>query len=200
MVILAFSSFEIGQPSLAFLAASLNLAWSAPGIFTFTCRCDEVTAKPVSSFSSVTVAVVSMDCAVIPALPSWAERAMLKQPAWAAAINSSGLVPGCDSKRVAKEYGVFLRTPLGELRAPLPSFSPPLQCALAFLCMNACSSKSRCRNCIWPAAVALGPAALAGHGCFWGSLCTIVGRYSAGRSHVSAIHRESTPRDLLCSF
>src|SRR5581483_1025200 len=133
MVILALNSLEIGQPSLAFLAACSNLALSAPGIFTLTCRCDEVTAKPESSFSSVTVAVVSMDWAVIPALPSLAERAMLKQPAWAAAINSSGFVPGCDSKRVAKEYGVSLRTPLGELSVPLPSFNPPFQCALAFL-------------------------------------------------------------------
>src|SRR5262249_25242645 len=135
MVILALSSLEMGQPSLAFLAASSNLALSAPGILTFTCRWDEVTAKPESSFSRVTVAVVSIDWAVMPAFPSWAESAMLKHPAWAAAINSSGLVPGCDSKRVAKEYGVFLRTPLGELREPLPSFNPPLQCALAFLSM-----------------------------------------------------------------
>src|SRR5438270_4231093 len=155
MVILALSSLEIGQPSLAFLAACSNLALSAPGILTRTCRWDEVTANPDSSFSKVTVAVVSMDCAVIPALPSWPESAMLKHPAWAAAINSSGLVPGCDSKRVAKEYGVFFKTPLGEVIVPLPSFSPPLQCALAFLCMIACSSKSRCRNCIWDAPVVL---------------------------------------------
>src|SRR5580698_8333755 len=131
MVIFALSTLEMGQPVSAFLAASSNLALSAPGIFTLTCRWDEVMAKPESSFSRVTVAVVSMDSAVIPALPSWAERAMVKHPAWAAAINSSGLVPGWDSKRVANEYGVFLRTPLGEVSEPLPSFSPPLQCALA---------------------------------------------------------------------
>src|SRR5262249_20168184 len=89
------------------------------------------------SFSRVTVAVVSMDCAVIPALPSWAERAMLKHPAWAAATSSSGLVPGCDSNRVANEYGVFFGTPLGEVRVPLPSLRPPLQCALALRSMFA---------------------------------------------------------------
>src|SRR6478735_10754537 len=149
MVIFALSSFEIGHPSLAFLAASSNLALSAPGIFTFTCRWDEVTAKPESSFSSVTVAVVSIDCAVIPALPSWAERAMLKQPAWAAAISSSGFVPGCDSKRVAKEYGVLLSTPLGEVSVPLPSFNPPLQCALALRCMSYFAPQMRYKNCIW---------------------------------------------------
>src|SRR6267154_6683563 len=136
MVIFALSSLEMGQPSLAFLAASSNLALSAPGMLTFTCRWDEVTAKPEPTFSSVTVAVVSMDCAVNPALPSWPERAMVKQPAWAAAISSSGLVPGCDSKRVAKEYGVLFRTPLGEVSVPLPSFNPPVQCALAFRCMG----------------------------------------------------------------
>src|SRR5262245_53614305 len=135
MVILAFSSLEIGQPSFAFLAACSNLALSPPGIFTRTCKCTEVIAKPDSSFSRVTAAVVSMDCAVIPALPSWAERAMLKHPAWAAATSSSGLVPGCDSNRVAKEYGVFSKTPLGEVSVPFPSLSPPLQCALALRCM-----------------------------------------------------------------
>jgi hypothetical protein len=61
---------------------------------------------------------------------------MLKQPAWAAAISSSGFVPGCDSKRVAKEYGVLFKTPLGEVSVPLPSFRPPLQCALALRCRS----------------------------------------------------------------
>src|SRR4029077_8179927 len=149
MVILALSSLEIGQPSLAFLAACSNLVLSAPGILTFTCRWDEVTAKPDSSFSRVTVAVVSMDCAVIPALPSWAESAMLKHPAWAAAISSSGLVPGWDSKRVAKEYGVLLRTPRGEVSVLLPSFSPPLQCALAFRCMSYFCSSNRDRRIVY---------------------------------------------------
>src|SRR6202020_2252197 len=143
MVIFALSSLEIGQPSLAFLAASSNLALSAPGILTLTCRWDEVTAKPDSSFSRVTVAVVSIDCAVNPALPSWAESAMLKHPAWASAISSSCLVPGCDSKRVAKEYGVSFRTPLGEVNEPLPSFRPPLQCALAFRCMSLFAPQNR---------------------------------------------------------
>src|ERR1700749_4792500 len=136
MVIFALNNLEMGQPFSAFLAASSNFALSAPGILALTCRWDEVTAKPDSSFSSVTVAVVSMDSAVMPALPSWAESAMVKHPACAAATNSSGFVPGCDSKRVAKEYGVFFRTPLGEVSEPLPSFRPPLQCALAFRCMN----------------------------------------------------------------
>jgi hypothetical protein len=36
---------------------------------------------------------------------------MVKHPAWAAAINSSGLVPFSFSKRVLKEYGVSASTP-----------------------------------------------------------------------------------------
>src|SRR5262249_28510136 len=91
--------------------------------------------KPVSSFSRVTVAVVSIACAVMPAVPSWFERAMVKHPACAAASSSSGLVPGCDSNLVANEYGVSFRIPLGEVSEPLPSLRPPDQCALAFLCM-----------------------------------------------------------------
>ena len=38
---------------------------------------------------------------------------MVKQPACAAAINSSGLVPWALSNRVENEYGVFERTALG---------------------------------------------------------------------------------------
>ena len=41
-------------------------------------------------------------------IPAWArpcDRAIEKQPAWAAAISSSGLVPWPDSKREANEYG-----------------------------------------------------------------------------------------------
>ena len=61
-----------------------------------------VTVGPVSSISSVTPAVVRMLSGVRPALPSSAESAIEKQPAWAAAINSSGFVPGSLSKRLRK--------------------------------------------------------------------------------------------------
>ena len=43
----------------------------------------------------------------MPAFLSWAESAIVKHPAWAAAINSSGLVPLAFSKRVENECGVF---------------------------------------------------------------------------------------------
>ena len=52
-----------------------------------------------------------------------------------AAINSSGLVPGVFSKRVVKEYGVLLSTPLADETTPLPSFSPPFHIALALRCI-----------------------------------------------------------------
>jgi hypothetical protein len=51
MVIFVLSNFEIGQPSLAFLAASWNLASSAPGTLAFTSRWTAVTAKPLPAFS-----------------------------------------------------------------------------------------------------------------------------------------------------
>ena len=94
-----------------------------------------VMVKPASVFSRVSVAVVSMLSAVRPALPSWAESAMEKQPACAAAISSSGLVPGWFSKRVLKEYGVCFSTPLSVETVPFPSLRPPLQTALALRCI-----------------------------------------------------------------
>jgi hypothetical protein len=60
---------------------------------------------------------------------------MEKHPACAAAINSSGFVPGAFSNRVVNEYGVSFSTPPGAEIAPFPSFSPPFQTALALRCM-----------------------------------------------------------------
>src|SRR5579871_1821457 len=87
--------------------------------------------KPASSFSNVRLAVVSMLSGVMPALPSCAESAMLKQPACAAAINSSGLVPRPFSKRVENEYWAFESTPLSVETVPLPSLSEPFHTAEA---------------------------------------------------------------------
>jgi hypothetical protein len=61
---------------------------------------------------------------------------MEKHPACAAAINSSGLVPGVFSKRVANEYGVFDNTPLLDETTPLPSLRPPFHIALALRCLR----------------------------------------------------------------
>jgi hypothetical protein len=84
-------------------------------------------ANPASVFSSVTIAVVLMLSGARPALPSSLERAIEKQPACAAAISSSGLVPLPCSKRVVKDYRARDRTPLSVEILPLPSSRPPCQ-------------------------------------------------------------------------
>src|ERR1700680_2360261 len=91
--------------------------------------------QPESSFSMVSVAVVSILDAVRLAPPNCPESAMEKQPACAAAISSSGFVPGGVSNRVLKEEGVLVSTPLADDTEPLPSFSPPFQTALALRCI-----------------------------------------------------------------
>src|SRR6266480_1191092 len=107
MVILAFKTFDTGHQALAFCAAVLNASALAPGIFAVTSRCTAVMVHPGSSFSMVSVAEVEMLSGVRFALPNCTESAMEKHAACAAAINSSGFVPGAFSNRVLKEYGVF---------------------------------------------------------------------------------------------
>src|ERR1044072_9877937 len=92
--------------------------------------------KPASVFSSVTAALVLIRSAVSPAFPSCPDSAIEKQPACAAAINSSGLVPLPSSKRVLNEYCVFAKTPLSVEIVPLPSLSPPCHTADAFRFMT----------------------------------------------------------------
>src|ERR1700757_1668726 len=71
----------------------------------------------------------------MPAPPSCAESAMVKQLACAAASSSSGLVPMPLSNREWKEYGVCFRTLLSVERVPLPAFRSPCQTADALRCM-----------------------------------------------------------------
>src|SRR6185437_307712 len=80
---------------------------------------------PSSVFSIVTTAVVLISSGLISALVNCAESAIVKQPACAAAISSSGFVPAPFSNRVLKLYCASLRTPLCVLMLPLPSFNPP---------------------------------------------------------------------------
>src|SRR5258708_32298688 len=61
---------------------------------------------------------------------------MVKQPAWAAAINSSGLVPFSFSNRVLNEYGVSASTPESLERPPLPARPVPCHIALALRIMR----------------------------------------------------------------
>src|SRR5215470_4439930 len=95
----------------------------------------DVIVHPESNLSSESVTVVEMLSGVRLAVPNCAESAIEKHAACAAAINSSGFVPGAFSNRVVKEYGVFDKTPPGAEIVPLPSFRPPFHTALAFLCM-----------------------------------------------------------------
>src|SRR5580704_7746022 len=135
MLISALNSLETGQPVSAALTAASNLALSAPGMVATRSRWLFVMEKPSPTLSRVMVAVVSSFCAVIPAPPSCAERAIVKHPAWAAARSSSGLVPTPFSNRVLKEYCVCLRTPLSVEMEPLPFFKPPCHTADALRCM-----------------------------------------------------------------
>src|SRR5436305_814727 len=61
-----------------------------------------VMAKSSPIFSRVTSAWVLISWAVMPDSPKILESAMVKQPAWAAPISSSGLAPGLPSNRAAK--------------------------------------------------------------------------------------------------
>src|SRR5229473_4615743 len=134
-LISALKSFDTGQPVSAAFTAASNFALSAPGTRATRSRWLLVIAKPSGSLSSVIVAVVSSLLAVMPALPSCAERAMVKQPACAAARSSSGFVPTPFSNLVLNEYCVCFSTPLSVEMVPFPSFKPPCQTADALRCI-----------------------------------------------------------------
>src|SRR5215469_4289493 len=135
IVIFAFSTFETGHPFSAASAYFWKVAASAPGTLPATSRWLAVIVQPESSFSMVRVTLVLMLSGVRFAPPNCADSAIEKHAACAAAISSSGLVPGAFSNRVVKEYGVFDKTPPGAEIVPLPSFKPPFHTALAFLCI-----------------------------------------------------------------
>jgi hypothetical protein len=135
IVIFAFSTFDTGHPFSAASAYFWKVAASAPGTFPTTSMWLAVIVHPESSLSIVSVTLVEMLSAVRFAPPNCPDSAIEKHPACAAAINSSGLVPGAFSNRVVNEYGVLFSTPPGADIAPFPSFSPPFQTALALRCM-----------------------------------------------------------------
>src|SRR3954454_4836283 len=134
--IFAFRTFETGHPFSAASAYFWKVAASAPGTFPTTSMRLVVIVQPESSFSNDNVTVVEMLSAVRFAPPNCPDNAIEKHPACAAAISSSGLVPGAFSNRVENEYCVLLSTPPGAEIVPLPSFSPPFQTALAFRCID----------------------------------------------------------------
>lgn len=103
IVIFAFRTFDTGQPFSAASANFWKVAASAPGTLPTTSMWLAVIVQPESSFSIVSVTLVLMLSAVRLALPSCPESAIEKQPACAAAINSSGLVPAPFSNREMNE-------------------------------------------------------------------------------------------------
>src|SRR5262249_11773882 len=101
--IFAFKTLDTGQPFSAASAYFWKVAASAPGTRPTTSRWLAVMVQPESSFSRESVTFVLMLSGVRLAPPNWADNAIEKHAAWAAAINSSGLVPGAFSKRVVNE-------------------------------------------------------------------------------------------------
>src|SRR5271157_3022704 len=72
---------------------------------------------------------------------------MVKHPACAAAISSSGLVPFSFSKRVLKEYGVAASTPESVEMSPLPARPVPRQTAFALRIMEVSYDVLSTPNC-----------------------------------------------------
>src|SRR6266481_5273034 len=145
IVIFAFNTLDTGQPAFAFCAAVLKASALAPGTFATTSRCTAVMVQPASCFSIVSVADVLMLSGVRLAPPSCADSAIEKHAACAAAISSSGFVPGASSNRVLKEYFVFERMPLADETVPCPSLRPPFHTALALRCMVSSSTQDELR-------------------------------------------------------
>ena len=103
MVMAALNSRETGQFALAPAARDWNCSSPMPGTQDSFSRWTAVMVHFPSTCSSDTLACVAMRVGVKPARVSSAVSAMVKQPACAAASNSSGLVPGSFSKRVTNE-------------------------------------------------------------------------------------------------
>src|SRR6478672_1041537 len=76
-----------------------------------------------------TFAVVCTDSGAWPASARMLLRAIEKPAAWAAPINSSGLVPGSSSKRLLNEY-VPSNSPLATDTVPEPLFRSPRHSAV----------------------------------------------------------------------
>src|SRR5947207_3168922 len=86
------SAFDTGQFCLASSAFLWNVASSMPGISASVSSSIRVMENRSPTFSSFTFAPVWMRVGVSPARERCAASAIVKHPAWAAPINSSGLV------------------------------------------------------------------------------------------------------------
>ena len=101
MIGTADSAFDTGQLVLASSATARNFASSIPGTFAFVkSRIALIVGPP--SIDRSTSARESSDSAGCPASARALASAMVKQPACAAAISSSGLVPFSSPKRLLK--------------------------------------------------------------------------------------------------
>src|ERR1700740_691530 len=100
-----------------------------PGTRPVKSRCTAVIVQLPSTCSRVNVAWVESSSGVKPAPPRKADSAIVKHPACAAAISSSGFVPIPFSNRVENEYWVLFRTPLCVDTVPCPFFRSPCQTA-----------------------------------------------------------------------
>ena len=133
----------MAQPACAACAAFWKSSEEAPGTLAVTTRWDSVTLQAPSARSRVTVAAVRTLSATRFALPSSAESAIVKQPAWEAARSSSGLVPFPLSNRAENEKGLFSRTPLSVEILPLPVFRSPCHSADAVRLVRASPVRRR---------------------------------------------------------
>src|SRR3954464_14577952 len=120
-VIATLSAFETGQFFSASPAMRVKPASSRLGTLPRKVRADLLILNPWPSGSSVTAASVESSVGLNPAACRPNANAIVKQPACAAAISSSGLVPFSFSNRVLKEYGVPSSTPESLVSWPLPA-------------------------------------------------------------------------------
>src|SRR6266446_5129741 len=130
-VISALSTLETGQFCSASCAIRANVSCSRFGTLARSVRAERLIRKDSLSCSRVTAASVWSSVGVYPAACNRKANAIVKHPACAAAISSSGLVPFSLSNRVLNEYGVSASTPESDDRLPFPPRPVPYQTALA---------------------------------------------------------------------
>src|SRR3984893_5443212 len=113
---------EPGQFFFASSARRLEVASSMPGTLPSVARSMREIPHPCSPLSKCTLALVRISCGLWPAEERPLAKAIEKQPACAAPINSSGLVPAPSSIRLLNEYAPS-KEPLASRIVPDPACS-----------------------------------------------------------------------------
>src|SRR5207253_7046751 len=110
-----------------------------PGTWPRTSSDDDFTSNPPPAFGpNSTVRVVSGRCGAWPPCASAGDSAMLKQLAWEAATDSSGVVLlATPSVRAFQLRFTSRKVPLAAVVFPLPDIRSPSQYVVARLCMIA---------------------------------------------------------------